>query len=219
VIFFILKSFEMIANVKVPDSSIVKQAEDYARSVSNDMLFNHVMRCYYFSQLFVKQEKVKTDPELMFLSTVLHDLGFTDAARGPNRFEIEGAHAARKFLVDNKVPDDRAWNVWHNIALHVGDLNLFKDDTTRLMQLGILYDLAAMPFDRKLDPDDVAAVLLHYPRLGFKQGFLALFEDELDRKQPYPHRFHMCSCIEHQRTGALNIPDPQAFFASAPFDE
>lgn len=209
----------MIANVKAPDSSIVKQAEEYVRSFSNDMLFNHVMRCYYFSQLFVKQENVKTDTELMFLSTVLHDLGFTDAGRGTNRFEIEGAHAARKFLLKNDVPDERTWNVWNNIALHVGDLNLFKDDSTRLMQFGILYDLSAMPFGKKLDPKDVAAVLHYYPRLGFKKGFLELFEDELDRKQPYPHRFHMCACIEHRRTGSLNIPNPKAFFASAPFDE
>lgn len=209
----------MIANVKVPDSSIVKQAEEYVRSVSDDMLFNHVMRCYYFSQLFVKHENKKADTELMFLSTVLHDLGFTDAGKGPNRFEVEGAHAARKFLLDNDVPEDRAWNVWHNIALHVGDLNMFKDDTTRLMQMGILYDLSAMPFSRNLDPRDVSAVLDHYPRLGFKKGFLALFEKELDQKQPYPHRFHMCTCIEHHRTGSLDIPVPDAFFASAPFED
>lgn len=35
----------MIADIKVPDSAIVRQAEELARSASNEMLFNHVMRC------------------------------------------------------------------------------------------------------------------------------------------------------------------------------
>ena len=81
----------MIADIKVPDSSIARQAEELARSVSNDMLFNHVMRCYWFGELFAQQEGKKVDSELMFLSAVLHDLGLTDHAPGPHRFEIEGA--------------------------------------------------------------------------------------------------------------------------------
>ncbi len=36
----------MIADIKVPDSAIARQAEELARSTSDDMLFNHVMRCY-----------------------------------------------------------------------------------------------------------------------------------------------------------------------------
>ena len=45
------------------------------------MLFNHVMRCYWFAELFAKQEQAKADRELMFLSAVLHDLGFTEYGR------------------------------------------------------------------------------------------------------------------------------------------
>jgi hypothetical protein len=57
--------------MKVPDSSIARQAEELARSVSNDVLFNHVMRCYWFGELFAQQEGKKVDSELMFLSAVL----------------------------------------------------------------------------------------------------------------------------------------------------
>lgn len=207
----------MIAGIKAPDSTIARQAEQYAREYSSDVLFNHVMRCYFFGELFARKRGVKVDHELMFVSVVLHDLGFTEAGKGPQRFEIEGAHAARRFLLDNGITDDRAWQVWHNIALHVGDLNLFKDEPTRLMQQGILYDLTALPPELALDPKDVADVLRHYPRLGFKQGFLELFTRELDSKQPYPHRFHFCSCIEHHRSNTLNIPKPEDFLGSAPF--
>lgn len=209
----------MILDIKVPDSSIASQAGDFARSVSSDVLYNHVMRCYYFGELFARQKNVKIDQELMFVSSVLHDLGFTDAGKGPNRFEVEGAHAARRFLLEHGVPEERAWRVWHNIALHVGDMNLFKDEPTRIMQYGILYDLTTLPPELALDPKDVAEVLHYYPRLGFKQGFLEIFTKELDSKQPYPHRFHLCSCIEHHRSHSLKIPNPEDFLGSAPFDE
>lgn len=56
---------------------------------------------------------------------------------------------------EHGVAEDRSWHVWHNITLHTGDLNLFKDDATRLMQWGILHDLAAMPFGNYL-PGKVA---------------------------------------------------------------
>ena len=46
-----LRDMLMITEIKVPDSSIARQAEELARSVSNDMLFNHVMRCYWFGEL------------------------------------------------------------------------------------------------------------------------------------------------------------------------
>src|ERR1700739_3922496 len=75
----------MISDIKAPDSSIGRQAEELARSVSNDMLFNHVMRCYWFSELFAQKHGTKVDSELMFLSSVLHDLGLTTHAPGPHR--------------------------------------------------------------------------------------------------------------------------------------
>ena len=67
-----------------------------------------------------------------------NDLGLTDHPVGPHRFEIEGAGAARMFLVKKGVSRERAQDVWDNIALHTWDINLYRDDTSRLMQLGVL---------------------------------------------------------------------------------
>jgi len=207
----------MISDIKVPDSSIVRQAEELVRAASSDMLFNHVMRCYWFAELFAQREGSKADRELMFLSATLHDLGFTEHGHGPHRFEIEGANAARKFLLEHQVPDDRAWKVWDNIALHTWDINLFKDDDARLTQLGLLHDVVGVP-DAKLDPADVAEVLRRYPRLGFKRGFHDLLCQELDRKQPYEHFHHATALIAHRR-GTLDMPDLQAALDGAPFDD
>jgi HD superfamily phosphodiesterase len=207
----------MIADIKVPDSNIARQAEDLARTYSSDMLFNHVMRCYWFAELFTKNECAKVDSEMIFLSAVLHDLGLTDHAAGPNRFEIEGAGAARKFLVAQGVSTDRAQKVWDNIALHTWDINNFRDDTSRLMQLGLAYDVAGVA-GAQLDPTDVAEVVRRYPRLNFKRGFNELLNREYDSKQPYRHFFHICSRIAHNRS-PLAIADAPTVLNMAPFDE
>ncbi|WPU99179.1 HD domain-containing protein [Mucilaginibacter sp. cycad4] len=209
----------MFSDIKIPDSSIIRQAEEYAREKCGEMLYHHVMRCYYFGRLFAQQENAKIDNELMFLSAVLHDLGFAHAGGGSNRFEIEGAHAARKFLLDRGVSDDFTWKVWHNIALHTTDISLYKDDASRCSQFGILYDIIALPPEIKLDPRDVAEIVHLHPRMDFKKGFYGLLSDELDRKKPYPNKMHFCACIDYHKTGFVEIPDPAILLNSAPFDE
>jgi len=207
----------LISGIKAPGTELAREAEEFVRSSSSAMLYNHVMRCYWFAELFARQESSNADRELMFLSATLHDLGFTEHGRGPHRFEIEGAHAARRFLKDRDVPDIRSWQVWSTIALHTWDLNLYKEDEARLVELGILHDVRGLP-DAELDPAEVAEIVKRYPRLGFKRGFYALLCEELDAKQPYQHVNHICTCIAHNRS-PMTMPDGQAVLNCAPFDE
>src|SRR3954454_18613500 len=65
----------MITDISAPKSTIARQAEELCRRVSNDTLFNHCMRSYWFAELFAQQEGIRIDSELVFLSAVLHDLG------------------------------------------------------------------------------------------------------------------------------------------------
>ncbi|WP_422929252.1 HD domain-containing protein [Singulisphaera sp. PoT] len=207
----------MISNIKAPDSSIARRAEELARAYSSDMLFNHVMRCYWFAELFAQREGAEVDREMIFLSAVLHDLGLTAHAGGPHRFEIEGAGAAREFLLGQGVPPDRAQKVWDNIALHTWDINYYRDDTSRLMQLGLAYDVVGVA-GANLDPADVSEVVRRYPRLDFKRGFNEMLNHEVDIKQPYPHFFHICTRIAHNRS-PIAIADAPIILGTAPFDE
>ena len=207
----------MISNIKPPDSTIARDAEEFARSVSSDMLFNHVMRCYWFAELYAQREDVAVDKELLFISATLHDLGLTDVVRGSHRFEIEGANAARTFLLTRGVADDRAWRAWDNIALHAFDINLFRDDTSRLLQLGIRYDVRG-DASACLEQSDIARIVHCYPRLGFKDGFYDLLRRDVLRKQPYPHTYHLCTCIAHEDP-AVKIPDVHKVLDEAPFNE
>jgi len=208
----------MLADINIPDSGIVREAQELAREVSNDMLFNHVMRCYWFSELFAQREGVRIDSELLFLSAVFHDLGLTEHAPGPQRFEIESASAARTFLVKRDYSADRAQKVWDNIALHTWDINLFRDDTSRMTQLGIAHDVVGIPAAEDLDSRDLEELLRRYPRLDFNRAFHEALKHELDSKQPYPHVFHPCTRIAHSRQ-PIEIVDMRTLQGGAPFDE
>jgi hypothetical protein len=47
-----------------------------------------------------------------------HDLGVTEHANGDQRFEVDGADAAARFLRDRGVQEERVVTVWQAIALH-----------------------------------------------------------------------------------------------------
>jgi HD superfamily phosphodiesterase len=58
------------------------------------------------------------DEEAAFCAAVLHDLGLVPPYRRDNRFELDGAEAARDFCSKHRVPPERADLIWEAIALH-----------------------------------------------------------------------------------------------------
>ncbi len=59
------------------------------------------------------------DPELAYVGGLFHDLGLTAAhATKDRRFEIDGAEAARTFLLDHGRTEAEARTAWLAIALH-----------------------------------------------------------------------------------------------------
>ena len=208
---------EMIGSVRPPDSRIAREAVELARDVSSPTLFHHVMRSYFFGELRVRAEFESYDPEIVLLSLVLHDLGLTDRARGPRRFEIEGADAARTFVTTHGLADDKAWLVWDNIALHTLDLNLYRQPEARAVEWGICADVMGQEVER-LDRQAVAEIVAAFPRLGFKQELLRLLQQEAQTK-PETHLFHPCTMVAHHCLGGVRIPDARPIIDGAPFDE
>src|ERR1700693_2590616 len=88
----------VLAGIKVPDTVLIRDAIDLSRSASEPFLFNHVMRSWLFGVLLSENAERAPDPELLAVATILHDLGLTDRYTADNRFEVDGANAARSFL-------------------------------------------------------------------------------------------------------------------------
>jgi hypothetical protein len=106
----------------LPDSDIASAAKQFVFDVSPAFVANHSVRSYLFARELAAarglRPDVDYDDELVFLSCVLHDLGVTDHANGDQRFEVDGADAAARFLSERGVPEDRVTTVWQAIALH-----------------------------------------------------------------------------------------------------
>jgi hypothetical protein len=206
-----------IAGIHPPDTKLVREAVAWVQSVSSPMLFNHVIRTYLFGELWAQTALKTYDREVVLLSLVLHDLGLTDLARGPRRFEIEGADVARAFASAGGLPADKAWLVWDNIALHPLDLNAHKEPEARAVEWGISADVLGLGLEQ-FDPSTVAAILAAFPRLNLKRELLALLSEEA-RAKPGCHLFHPMTMVAHHCLGGVEIPDARQEMDVAAFDE
>src|SRR3954447_21752482 len=92
----------------IPDSLLAKEATEVLREHSTDLLFNHSIRVYLFAAEQGRQRKLRFDPELLYVAAAFHDLGLIKKFSSPDeRFEVDGATAARQFLTAHKVPEEQ----------------------------------------------------------------------------------------------------------------
>lgn len=106
----------------LPDTDICSAALQLAVDVSPTFIANHCVRSYLFARELAAAKGLRIDvdyaDEIVFLSCILHDLGVTDYGDGDQRFEVDGADAAGRFLRERGMSDERANTVWQSIALH-----------------------------------------------------------------------------------------------------
>ena len=105
-----------------PDSEICSGALQLALDVTPRFVANHCVRSYLFGRELAAAKGLRSgvhyDDEDLFLVCVLHDLGISDYANGDQRFEVDGADAAARYLRKRGMPEDRITAVWQSIALH-----------------------------------------------------------------------------------------------------
>jgi HD domain len=159
------------AGIKVPDTTLVRDAVELSRSLLEPYLFNHVMRSWLFGVLLSEGAEIAPDAELLAVAAVLHDLGLTKRYTAENRFEVDGANAARGFLKGRGISTQQTQLVWDAIALHTTPtLALHKEPEVVMTHSGIAVDVLAAGLDR-IPQDKQRAILTEFPRLAFKKQF------------------------------------------------
>src|SRR6202789_1189984 len=89
------------------------------------------------------------DSELLAVAAVLHDLGLTDRYAAESRFEVDGANAARAFLMGRGISAPQIQLVWAAIALHTTPtLALHKEPEVVMTHSGIAVDVVGAGLDR-----------------------------------------------------------------------
>ena len=122
------------------------------------------------------------DPELLAVSGVLHDLGLTDRYTAEDRFEVDGANAARAFPKDRGISTQQTQVVWDAIALHTTPtIALHKEPEVVMTHSGIAVDVLGVGLDR-IPQAKQRAILTEFPRLAFKNQFQACLCNVVRRK-------------------------------------
>jgi hypothetical protein len=167
-----------LSPVAVPDSRLAREATELIRSVESDLLYNHSLRVYSFGALQGNRLGLSYDPELLFIGAMFHDIGLVEGHRSAHdRFEVDGANAARDFLAEHGVTGDALRIVWDAIALHTTPgIPEHKEPEVALVTAGVELDVLGLGYD-DISADDREAVLAAYPRLDFKESIIQAFAD------------------------------------------
>ena len=144
----------VIGGATVPDTPLIRKALAFAREESSDATYNHIVRSFVFGTIISDKlpHTQDRDREAHAVAAVLHDLGFpvghpphSDIISSDNRFEVDGANAAREFL--RREADSKDWDkhrlqlVWDAIALHtIGSVVFHKEPEVQACSFGIWAD-------------------------------------------------------------------------------
>ena len=175
---------KVIAGVSVPDTPLISKAYQFARENLDDFAFNHVVRSWLFG-IFIGDNIPPfqgRDVELHSIAALLHDLGWSKSPEiisKDKRFEVDGANAAREFLIreGKKAEWDqhRLQLAWDAVALHSTlSIAMHKEPEVQCCMVGIVSDFTGP----EKSPGGVltrevwSGVVKEYPRSGFKDGVI-----------------------------------------------
>ncbi|MFE7609160.1 nuclear transport factor 2 family protein [Streptomyces celluloflavus] len=140
----------------LPRSDLAVRALRFAEAAEPAVIFRHSVRSYLFARELATGRGLTAgadfDDELVFLGCVLHDLGLSEQGNGDQRFEVDGADLAARFLRDQGVDEQVVATVWDTIALHTSDgITSRQGPEVALAQAGIAADILGR--DKELLPD------------------------------------------------------------------
>lgn len=122
----------MMASPDETGSPLLIQASEHLQGVLHPSIWNHSRRVERLAADLATRESLNRhsggdaafyedgglDAEALAVAAMFHDAGTAARYDGPDRFEVEGAHAAARFLTRHGWPAARIRPVWDAIALH-----------------------------------------------------------------------------------------------------
>jgi len=173
-----------IAGIRIPDSQLAREATDLVRDTETDLLFHHSRRVFLFGALVGDGKGLAYDPELLYIGAMFHDMGLTKPYSSPSeRFEVDGANAARDFLRRHGIAEASSDLVWDAIALHTTPgIPKHKKAEVALITAGVEMDVLGLGFPDVSDADRAKVVIAHPRGEHFKQDIIEAFYQGIRRK-------------------------------------
>ena len=160
----------------VPDTQLTREASGLLREFSVPLLFNHSHRVFFWANELGRQSGKKFDSELLFICAAFHDLGLLKKfSSATDRFEVDGANAARQFLERHGVPGARIQTAWDAIALHTTPgIAQYKQLEVELLFNGVGLDVLGIGYET-FPADLRKTVVARFPRTNFKEDIAEAF--------------------------------------------
>ncbi|QKD05088.1 HD domain-containing protein [Mesorhizobium loti] len=203
------------AGAGIPDSKLARSITAFIRDTETELLFNHSSRVYHFGALAGLHRGLKFDRELLYAGAMFHDIGLMPSHSSQHeRFEVDGAHAARDFLRSHGIPEEDAYTVWTAIALHTTPgVTVHMHPVVALVTAGVEMDVLGLTHAQYSD-EERETVVQAFPRTpAFKEDIIQAFYDGIRRKpdttfgnvkadviadkEPHFHRGNFCSVIRN----------------------
>ncbi|MCF2444069.1 HD domain-containing protein [Dyadobacter sp. CY345] len=210
----LVNQLKSIAGITIPDSKIATQATELLLEHGTEFIYNHSLRVFLFASLNGQRNALQYDPELLYVSSVFHDLGLVPYYSSPDlRFEVDGANAAREFLKSHGLPKESLQLVWDTIALHTTiGVAEHKEAEVALMYSGVGLDVMGEGYET-LSEANREEIIAAFPRNNFKKNIIPTFFSGFEHKTettfgnikadvcaymiPNFHRKNFCECILH----------------------
>jgi HD superfamily phosphodiesterase len=173
-----------VEGVRIPDSKLAREITELVRDTESPLLFHHSSRVYYFGALAGKHRALSFDPELLYAGAMFHDMGLTPKhSSAQERFELDGANAAREFLRSHDIPQADIDTVWTAIALHTTPgIPQHMHPVVALVTAGVEMDVLGMAYSEFSDAERNAVVRTHPRSNHFKEDIIQAFYDGIKSK-------------------------------------
>jgi HD superfamily phosphodiesterase len=174
----------IVEGVRIPDSKLAREITELVRDTETPLLFHHSSRVYYFGALAGKRRGLKFDHELLYAGAMFHDMGLTRRHSSPNeRFEVDGANAARAFLRGRGISEAEIATVWVAIALHTTPgIPQHMHPVVALLTAGVEMDVLGLAYREYSDLEREAVVKAHPRTEHFKEDIIQAFYDGIKHK-------------------------------------
>src|SRR6202012_4738947 len=173
-----------IEGVSIPDSKLAREVTELVRDTATPLLFHHSSRVYYFGALAGQQRALRFDPELLYVGAMFHDMGLTARHSSANeRFEVDGADAARDFLRGHGIRQEDIDVVWAAIALHTTPgIPQHMHPVIALVTAGVEMDVLGLSYSDYDDAERDAVVEMHPRSEHFKEDIIQTFYNGIRHK-------------------------------------
>ncbi|MGQ5635659.1 MULTISPECIES: HD domain-containing protein [unclassified Streptomyces] len=189
---------EIIAGVEIPETAAVAEASRVMQKMTSPLIYHHSRRVFVFGAIHARRLGLEADPELLYLSAMFHDTGLVTPFSGEEqRFEVDGADHARKFMLEHGFPAAAADVVWTAIALHTTPgIPGRMGPEIAVTSFGVLTDVLGWGLD-ELDRGEVDEVVAAHPRGDFKNEFLRAYVDGLKHRPETTNGTVNSDVLEH----------------------